>query len=473
MNDYNKMKNIFKFLFIAMLAIGAASCDEKQVTPPEPEQPELNQSLTFTLEVASVEATSAKINVSHNGTVEDTWYGFATTNTNINEAISEKFTELTSGASISGLKKQTSYTATVSGLEPETEYIYIAFGLSEDGELYGKASSVKFTTARGEVKMEINKAWKVKYAGVGQINGQTYEHTVTVTSTDNNKYFITGYDKATFESYDIKDIAEYELAYLKEWIQGYNTENGTNITIDQMLFQGNGMDALSLYPGDWYAIAIGVDDNGELSGHYAISDLITIEEEEPTEAYASWLGDWTWTGSNGVAWDVTFEKGISNMSYALSGWEGGNGPAIPVEWVADDEMWVIYTTNFGTFNFGGGQSGDIYVLGHDGQYIWPIEGLPICVGLNDNEGNKACYGYSEEMEDGSTVSISFMLYIADIAGTYYMISETEEWPTFPITITPASKATKSAEMKPASVQKFTNAPKTFKTYYKSYCEAVK
>lgn len=466
------MKNIFKLLLIAMLAIAAASCEEKTVTPPEPEQPELNQNLAFTLVVESVDAVSAKIKVSHNGTSDDTWYGFATTNTNINEAISEKYAELTSGASISGLKKQTSYTATVSGLEPETEYAYIAFGLSEDGELYGKASSVKFTTARGEVKMEVNKAWNVAYTGVGQINGQTYEHTITVTSTDKNKYFITGYDKATFEANDIKDIAEYELSYLKEWLNAYNAENGSKITIDQMLFEGNGVDALNLSPGQWYAIAIGVDADGELSGYYAVSELITIEEQEPTEAYASWLGDWTWTGANGVAWNVTFNKGISNMSFYLSGWEGGAGPEIPVEWIAENEMWAIYTTNYGTFDFGGGMTGDIYVLGNDGQYIYPIEGLPICVGGIDENGNKVCYGYSEETDEG-TVSIAFMHYIADISGQYYMISETEEWPTFPITITPASKATKSVEMKPASVQTFTNVPATFKTYYKSYCEAVK
>ena len=472
-NLSDKMKNIVKFLFIAMLAIAVASCEEKPTpTPPEPEQPELNQNLTFTLAVESVDATSAKIKVSHNGTAEDTWYGFATTNTNINEAISEKYAELTASASISGLMNQKSYTASLSGLEPETEYAYVAFGLSEDGELYGKASSVKFTTARGEVKMEVNKAWNVEYTGVGQINGQTYEHTITVTSTDKNKYFITGYDKATFEANDIKSIAEYELEYLKAWLNEYNAANGSKITLDQMLFEGTGTDALNMLPGEWYAIAVGVDANGELSGLYAVSDLITIEEQEPTEAYASWIGDWTWTGANGVAWNVTFKKGLANMSYNLAGWEGGAGPEIPVEWIAENEMWAIYTTNYGTFDFGGGQRGDIYIMGNDGQYIYPIEGLPICVGGFDENGNRVCYGYTEETEEG-TITLSYMHYIADISGQYYLMSETQEWPTFPITITPASKTTKSADMKPASIQTFTNAPATFKNYYRSYCEAVK
>ena len=106
-------------------------------------------------------------------------------------------------------------------------------------------------------------------------------------------------------------------------------------------------------------------------------------------------------------------------------------------------------------------------------YVVPIEGLPICVGGIDENGNRVCYGYTEETEEG-TIGLLYMHYIADISGQYYLMSETEEWPTFPITITPAaSKTTKSADMKPTSVQTFTNAPATFKTYYRSYCEAVK
>ena len=53
------------------------------------------------------------------------------------------------------------------------------------------------------------------------------------------------------------------------------------------------------------------------------------------------------------------------------------------------------------------------------------------------------------------------------------MSETAEWPTFPITITPASKATKSAEVEVKSAQTFSNAPKTVKTYYESNFKVAK
>lgn len=471
------MKDFLRFLMAAMTAIVLASCGEKQEPEPEPQpepepEQELTQNLTFTLEVAEVTANSAKVKVSHNGTSEDTWYGFATTSTNINEAISDKYAELTATESINGLKNQTSYTAVLINLEPETDYTYITFGLSEDGELYGKSSSVKFTTERGEVVMEVNNAWKIEYVGPGMINDQAYDHTVTVTSSDKNKYFITGYERATFEANAIKDIAEYELAYLKAYLEEFNAANGTKITIDQMLFEGNGTDALNLYPGEWYAIAIGVDDDGELSGHYAVSDIITIEEEEPTEAYSSWLGNWTWTGSNGIAWDVTIEKGISNMSYYLKGWEIGVGLDIPITWSPENEMWGIYTYNFGVFDFGADGQGAIYIIGNDGEYIYPIEGLPICAGMIDEEGNRTCIGYSEELEDGSVLNMKFMHFIADISGGYYMLSDTAEWPEFPITITPGTE-TKSEKTEIRRVNKFTNTPRILKTYYESYYEAVR
>ncbi len=481
------MKNIIKILFSVLMVLAFASCGNNGDGPIEPnkpvtggggeDKPVLTEDLTFTFEVIEVDATTAKIKVSNNGTTTDSWYGFATTNSNVKEAISEKYNELTANETISGLKKQTSYTATVSGLEPETEYNYIAFGITSEGELYGNPSSVKFTTARGEVEMEKNAAWTVAYNGAAEINGTTYEHTITVTSTDKNKYFISAYDKETFETSDIKLLAEAELAYLKEVVAYYQQEPGyEKITIQDMLFEGNGMDAMNLTPGDWYGIAIGVDANGELSGLYAAAPF-TIEEEEATEAYASWIGNWTWTGSNGVAWDVTIDKGINNNLYYLSGWEGpetSKNVEIPMMWDAENEVWAILTTNYGTFNFGEDGDGEVWILGAQNTgNIYPIENLPICIGGITEDGQRACISYTEEMEDGSMFSFDYMMYIAAIGDMYYMLSRTEAWPTFPIVITPsetAAQASVKEEIK--GTQKFTQAPKPLKTYYQSYMNAI-
>lgn len=463
------MKKIFAIIFTALVAI--TSCQD-----PVEEQTkhELNQDLTFTLDIASVTSDMAKIRVSHNGVKEDTWYGFLTSDVKTNDAklISQKITELMAGDLKSELNNTVATTITLRDLESKTSYKYLAFGLSESGEIYGMSSSIEFQTEQGKVQMKENKAWKVVYTGRGTINEQEYEHTVTVNSSDLNTYFLTAYSVETFEEYGIEAIAEYELEYLKEWLKAYNKQYNSNITIGQMLFKGTGKDALNLTPGDWYAIAIGADDLGNLTGYYALSEVISIKEEEPTEAYASWLGDWTWTGANGLSYDITFHKNISNMSYGMTGWEGdeANGLGFVVEWMPEEELWAIYSQYIGTFSFGEAGDGDIFLCANDGQYFY-TENVPVCVGGYDEEGNAVAYGYAEEMEDGSTVKIQTMYYQALIGEDFYWVTNNgyeNGTPTFPAKLTkkssPAEMSADSNER--SSVQTFAaKAPKPLKLYY--------
>ena len=129
------MKNILKFFMLAA-ALSFAACEEKPVTPPEPEEPEveLNQDLEFTLEVTEVEATQAKIKVSHNGTSADTWYGFVTDEVSKKEGtlIAEEGQALLATVKVSGLKKQTSANVTLKNLNPQTDYKYVVFRLSAE-----------------------------------------------------------------------------------------------------------------------------------------------------------------------------------------------------------------------------------------------------------------------------------------------------------------------------------------------------
>ena len=161
------MKNLFKFLMVAA-ALTVAACDDKPVDPVDPTDPttdpneqtptepetELNDSLTFTLELGTIEAEQASIKVKHNGSTKDTWYGFVTTDLTSKDGalINSEVERLSAEAEkISGLKKNTNTTVTLRSLTPETEYKYIAFGLTEDGEIYGNFASITFTTAKGEI----------------------------------------------------------------------------------------------------------------------------------------------------------------------------------------------------------------------------------------------------------------------------------------------------------------------------------
>ncbi len=471
------MKQIFKFMMIAAATMTMAACDQivpdNNGTNPDDENNqtptvELNQNLEFTLEVESVEADKAKIQIENNGSTSDTWFGFVTSEVSKTDAelIQAQVTELTAGGKVSGLQKSTSKSVTVRDLEPESDYKYIVFGLSENGEVYGKSSSVTFKTLKGELQYTENAAWTVAYAGAGTINGTNYDHTVSVKSTDENYYFVTVTTVEDFTTAGIKTVAEANLADLKAFLDGFNAENGTSYKVVDMLFKGDGVEAFNLEAGDWYAIAIGVDQNGELTGLYAKSEVISIQEEEPTEEYLAWIGDWTFTGSNGAAYNVTFEKKVSNRSYNMYGYDGNDLDFIPVEvtWMADYGLWTIYPQNFGDFEFDDGSIGTIYFLGgmqaEEGFSLYTD--VPACLGGTLEDGSKAIYGYAIE-EEG--IEMTLMCHFVVMGGTPYFWNDPTAIPTFPIVVTEgAATASKSMSAVKTSkrINRFTNMPKFLK-----------
>jgi hypothetical protein len=107
---------------------------------------ELNGNLSFVLNVDDVQATSAKIQVEHDGDpATDTWCGFLTTDTTspIVNLISDYVSAM---EDFSELKQEAQETITLDDLAEGTNYRYVVFGLTGEGETYGQANSVSFTT---------------------------------------------------------------------------------------------------------------------------------------------------------------------------------------------------------------------------------------------------------------------------------------------------------------------------------------
>ena len=69
------MNKFLKIFLAAVLAVFASACEEPVGGN---EGPALNQDLSFTLKLEEVTSAAAKIKVQHNGTSDDTWYGFVT-----------------------------------------------------------------------------------------------------------------------------------------------------------------------------------------------------------------------------------------------------------------------------------------------------------------------------------------------------------------------------------------------------------
>ena len=485
------MKKFFRFAAIAVAAIALLSCEkdpqggstQKPDDGDKPGQttPEYTENLTFTLEVTEVEADKAKIKVEHNGTTKDTWYGFATTESDVNKAIADVLAE----GNVT-LKKNTKTTMTVRNLEPETEYTFIAVGIKADGTQYGEPATVKFTTAKVEEPTPpapegytVNPNWTVTYIGEYEQQGKVFEHVVLVESSDTNPFFITAWPVDYYEELGIATVVEEEIKAWNEMLAQYPGATWADIVYAESILSQVSIDPA--YGTKWYAMAIGCDTNGKATGLYALSEVIDLEnlggeEEEPTAEYAAWLGNWTFTGANGVAFDVTMKQGKANKTYKLAGWEGpeSEGLDIKVEWMADYGIWVIYAQSFGTYNFGQSGNGEIWLapmILSTGSF-YPADGVPACLGGTLEDGSMLVEGYSEELEDGSVIAMETMMYLVNLEadGKWYNITSTKEWPTFPLTVTPATKATTNAVKEFKGGKKTLNplAPKTFKTF--SLCD---
>ncbi|MBR5834035.1 MAG: hypothetical protein IKY48_05625 [Bacteroidales bacterium] len=454
------MNKIFKYVVIAAAAFALIACEKTpQETGKEPEKPgneipkeeiEYTEDIEFVIEQKSVNANSAQFTITHNGTDDDTWYAFATLSSNVNLSIENMVEELTAdGGKVTGLSSGTEKTITLENLDGDTKYTFIVFAITEDGDLYGSHNYVRFTTP---ISFGPNPAWTVEYTGRGFIGEYEYEHTVTVTSTDSNPYFMTIVTKERYENTNIRTLLNEELKAFTDFIQSYNNHYGIESTVADWSYTESAIDAFGIDLGYTYvAMAIGVTAKGDLTGLYAVSEEFEPYEEEMTPEYASWLGTWTMTGANGVSFDVTFTKDKSNTSYIMTGWETDDFDVI-VDWYPSDNFWILWSQFIGTYTSAGYGDFDLYFAPanyvEDGQEVYTTDGLPICIGCDLPSGEKVITGYAE---DDKTLYTHMRF-----AGVWYDgvggITATTDFPTFPLTVSPCA-STFSAPSELATVSR--------------------
>lgn len=453
------MKILTKIATILMIASAVLSCKKEPVNNgPEPgnndqEQPKeeveikYTEDIEFALKVLSVEATAVEIKVEHTGTEDDTWYGFATTSTNVSVAMADMVEELTKNddQKVTGLEKGSMKTVRIERLLPETKYNYIVFAITSDGDVYGTEECESFKTT---TDYKVNSAWTVEYTGRQNIGEYEYENTVTVTSTDSNPYFTTIVEKNRFDSTDKEELLKEELESFMKFIDDYNTYNEVETTFASWCFTGNSIDAFGLESGHTYvAMAIGATPECKLTGLYAYSKEFQPYEEDMTEAYASWIGDWTFTGANGVAFDIKIEKDKSNKTFAMTGWEGEEAShcEVLIDWYG--ESWMLWSQHIMS---GSNQYGDFDI------YFCPVNSengkgyigdYPMCIGAVAEDGTRMAVIYQEE---GFT--FTHMQFLAQWPDGLYRVTHTTEFPTFPITITPAA-STKSVTGTPKLIKR--------------------
>ena len=282
----------------------------------------LNNNLTFTLELESVTATSARFFISHNGSDEDTWFGFATTKTNPLNAIEELVTEELAKTSTVSLEKGVYATYTLTNLAPETEYTFIVVGLTGDGTLYGCPNSIGFKTSNDYTTLvEIRDRWQLSYERIADGQGNKYEG-ITIECADDDHYYFD-----YFSEYEVLDSDSGEL--LIEECADYVANRlipeyiAAGYAYDQFTYVGGGTLFIPrVESGKYYAFVIGMTKEGVHDGSYTVFEF-TVLEEAATPGYEQWFGTYQMTAVNGVSYVLDIQHYDNNFMYVATGWECG------------------------------------------------------------------------------------------------------------------------------------------------------
>lgn len=335
-------KNFMMYAMAAVVAVAMTACGMPTPTP-EPNPGGNNGNVTFTV-TATAGETTATINVSHDGTAENTWFGFLTTDTK--KADLSLIYEVVGNVTAEQLMTGATATINLTDLELATEYKYVVFGLKADGSMYGTAGSAVFTTEDGRSFTE-NSAWTIEYIGNYTPEGseKTYLNCVNVTSTDNNTYYVDYFTPEQWESVktDMYGYVESLVAQMKAYLGQINAQleaaGYPAYTFEEAFLSSGGIASLGeLDPGQYIAVAWGVTADEKVSRLYAKSAPFEVVEEEATPAYAAWIGNWTVTGPGStwseeaknyvageVSFDITITKNVNNKSFLVDGWNGITG----------------------------------------------------------------------------------------------------------------------------------------------------
>ena len=312
------MKNIIKVFLFSIIALAFAGCDK----PGNGETtPNLNQNLDFTLEVASIEGTTVKINVTHNGESTDSWYGFETTDVKANEGtlIAAKVNEMKENGKVT-TRKNAKITITLRDLQENTDYKYIVFGVTADGTVYGNVVSTTFKTDSDATAVYASEYFDIEYLGrlTSEETGTTGE-TFQINNPEKRRFYFTTFNDYYLQYYKIEDIIKGEIEYVKNELSTYYNLDMYSYTDEVVVLQDQRQQS-----GSYTAIAIELDEKGNATRYYSSSPY-KIEEEAAEEGYTSWLGTWELTDANDVKQSITFEHADNNFFVYVRNWEAGEG----------------------------------------------------------------------------------------------------------------------------------------------------
>lgn len=198
----------------------------------------------------------------------------------------------------------------------------------------GADKGVITVTQHGKNFMVQDSNWKVTYLGVQKYQGDDVEEVQNTVTDDSvsNPYGIYALKKSELGKTSLEDFVEMELASVMkaqydEYIAYYGEAYGLDLTYSDFYYDGTDFEIFDIFEeGDYYGIAIGLDENCEPSGSYQFCEFTKTQGgggDEP-KGYSAWLGDWkVLHGTSTSQYDTwTISENVKDASYFISGIEG-------------------------------------------------------------------------------------------------------------------------------------------------------
>ena len=360
--------------FLAALIAVASVFVSFEKTPEGPQLPaNVKTDLKFTLSITEVSYNSAQISVKHDGTTNDTWYGFITDQpeNKVPYLIAAKVAELTAnGGDIQGLETRTSKRVNLNDLETATTYRYVVFAIAPNGLLYGEMASIEFKTSEGFL-LNQSDDWSVKYENRNTTeNKETYS--IEFKNNKSPRCHIGFIPKWLVEAYENEEVIKQEieeygalrlqigeqvflfsvLDYLvfEEMMEFWEYYDSDESYFNQETFSESSTFMLPRQAsGKYYAVAIGFIDNKTPTFTYSASEVEIVKETASAD-YNNWLGSWTLKSANDITYTLTFEENDPNFSYYVYGWECSE--SVHKESCKDDCTDHLLYTDFSKFELG-------------------------------------------------------------------------------------------------------------------------
>ena len=146
-------------------------------------------------------------------------------------------------------------------------------------------------------------------------------------------------------------------------------------------------------------------------------------------SYGSWIGNWTFTGANGIAQTVAILPGVPYSTYLMTGYGGLSEEfAVTLKWNGS-QRWVINNQNLGKVVFSDGSTGVLWLAAVDTRngFLDLSEDATVCTVNLADDGT-----FTVTPSNDNTV----MRFIAKSGDSWHNVGGSDtDYPSFPFLVT--------------------------------------